>query len=178
MIILVGASASGKTEVAKALAKKYGITKVITHTTRTKREGEVNGVDYFFITQKKFDELVSANALVEHTTYNGNSYGCSKAQISDTKALIVDPNGLKAFLALKDPHIVTFYLTASENTRLARMLKRGDKLEDAQKRIENDRSAFSFSKVGKTDYVVETEKRNIDEVADEIYKKYISLFTR
>ncbi len=48
MIILVGASASGKTEVAKLLARKYGIRKVVTHSTRPLRSGEVNAVDYLF----------------------------------------------------------------------------------------------------------------------------------
>ena len=44
MLILIGASASGKTEGAKTLAKKYNITKIVTYTTRTPRVNERNGV--------------------------------------------------------------------------------------------------------------------------------------
>ena len=49
MLILIGPSASGKTEVAKLLAKKYNITKIVTYTTRAPRINEINGVDYNFV---------------------------------------------------------------------------------------------------------------------------------
>ena len=58
MIVLAGASASGKTEVAKLLAKKYGIVKIITTTTREKRVGEVDKRDYFFVS--KIEEVLSS----------------------------------------------------------------------------------------------------------------------
>ena len=54
MIVLTGASASGKTEVAKLLFIKYDIKKVITHTTRPIRLGEKRGVDYHFVDVEKF----------------------------------------------------------------------------------------------------------------------------
>ena len=57
MIILVGASASGKTEVAKELKKKYDIQKVVTHTTRTRRAQEIEDVDYHFVDTALFLKL-------------------------------------------------------------------------------------------------------------------------
>ena len=54
MILLVGASASGKTEVAKLLKALYGIKKVITHTTRPIRKSEENDVDYHFVSKDEF----------------------------------------------------------------------------------------------------------------------------
>lgn len=57
MIILVGASASGKTEVAKMLGKLFQMRKVITHTTRPMRENEKDGVDYYFVTREEFLNL-------------------------------------------------------------------------------------------------------------------------
>ena len=54
MIILVGASASGKTEIANILIKKYGYEKMVTATTRPMRVNEVNKVDYFFLTEEEF----------------------------------------------------------------------------------------------------------------------------
>lgn len=173
MIILVGASASGKTEVAKLLARKYGISKAITHTTRAMRTNERNGVDYFFVSFDEFDKLKKENAFVETTTYNQNNYGTSKQQISDSKVLIVDPNGLKAFTSLNDPRIITFYLDASEEIRLERMLQRGDSKAQAKKRIENDKIDFAFENIGKTNFVIDTQHQTSEQVADEIYKKYI-----
>ena len=57
MIILVGASASGKTEIAKILYKK-GYKKCVTTTTRQIRPSEVNGIDYHFITKEDFNKLL------------------------------------------------------------------------------------------------------------------------
>ena len=74
MIVLAGASASGKTEAAKLLASKYGITKVITTTTRAMRNGEVNGRDYFFVDRDTFKKMIEEGRFVEYTEYNGNLY--------------------------------------------------------------------------------------------------------
>jgi guanylate kinase len=57
MIVLAGASASGKTEAAKMLAAKYGITKVITTTTRPMRVGEVHARDYFFVSKEESEYI-------------------------------------------------------------------------------------------------------------------------
>ena len=104
MILLTGASASGKTEIAKLLAKKYGIVKAVTHTSRAPRVGERNGVDYFFVSKEEFLALKEQNKFVETTFYNGNYYGTSKAQVTDLKCVVVDPNGLKSFIALHGCH--------------------------------------------------------------------------
>ena len=81
MIILYGPSACGKTEVAKLLASSYSIKKVITHTTRSKRVNEVNGVDYYFVTKEEFLSLKEQGAFVETACYNSNLYGSSKKEI-------------------------------------------------------------------------------------------------
>ena len=51
MIILIGPSASGKTEIAQILEKNYNLKKVITHTTREKRINEKENVDYYFVSK-------------------------------------------------------------------------------------------------------------------------------
>ncbi|MCF0117711.1 MAG: guanylate kinase [Bacilli bacterium] len=172
MIILVGASASGKTEVAKILASKYNIKKIITHTTRNMREGEQNDVDYHFVSKDQFEELLKQDYFVEHTLYNGNYYGTSKKEVQDDKCLIVDTNGLKAFKALNDNHIVVFKLIAEEKTRFDRMIGRGDSKENAETRIINDRIKFSDEEIGKVDYTINTEALGIEGVADLVSKTY------
>lgn len=172
MILLVGASASGKTEVAKMLAQKYRLKKVVTHTTRPMRASETNGVDYHFVTLDQMKELIARGYFVETTVYNGNMYGTSKPEITYDKVLIVDPNGYRSFLALKDKRIVTFLLTASETTRLNRMLYRGDALDEAKKRIANDRKQFADGQLPKTDFTIDSEKISIEEAADLVYRYY------
>ena len=178
MIILVGASASGKTEVARALKREYGITKVITHTTRTPRQGEKTGVDYFFVTEHDFETLRKRGTFVETTTYNSFHYGTSRGQVDDDKVLIIDPNGLKSFLALNDKTIVAFNLTASKKTRTERMKERGDDENSIKERIKTDEIDFAPEKVSMAHFKISTEKKNISQVALEVYEMYVEELTR
>jgi len=172
MIVLSGASASGKTEVAKVLAAKYGIVKMITTTTRPIRINEVDGRDYFFVTKERFLEMIKQNLFVEYTNYNNNLYGSTKDQIKNDRCVVIDPTGLKAYIALNEPSIVTFFLESTEETRYQRMLLRGDKKEDAEARILNDRNVFTKENLSKVDYVIDSEHPTIEELAKEIVNKY------
>ena len=173
MIVLTGASASGKTVTALDLQKRHGLVKAITTTTREKRIGETDGVEYFFISKEEFEKRLKENKFVEHSLYNGNFYGCGVDQVSDNKIVVLDPNGLHSFLKLKDKNIVSFLLIADEKTRKSRMESRGDKEENIQQRIENDVNDFALEKIGKVDFVINTDDYTIEEVSDLIYKLYI-----
>ena len=81
MILLVGASASGKTEVAKLLKSLFGIKKAITHTSRKIRPSEKDGVDYFFVTRERFKEAIENEELLEWTEFVGNYYGTPAAYV-------------------------------------------------------------------------------------------------
>ncbi len=173
MVLLVGPSASGKTEAAKLLGKRYGIVKAVTHTTRKPRLGEIDGVDYHFVSEEEFLRLEKEGAFVETTCYNGKHYGCSKKEIAPGRVVVVDPNGLKSFLGLGNDAIVTFYLNASESTRLERMKTRGDSDEVIESRLENDKTQFSpIGHLG-TDYLIETDRRPLVDIVSEIYERYM-----
>lgn len=172
MIILIGASASGKTEVAKLLDKLYGIKKVITHTTREMRAGEKRDIDYHFVTKDEFLSLKDHDTFVETTFYNNNFYGSSKQEINDKKVLIVDPTGLDSFIKLQNPHIISFYLTANEATRFNRMLIRGDDIELVKARIANDRIKFTSDLEKKVNYQIDSESMSLLDMAEKIYKLY------
>lgn len=173
MIVLAGPSASGKTEVAKYLASYFGMSKIITTTTRPMRKGEVNGKDYFFVSIEQFNTMVEENKFVEYTVYNGNMYGSTKDQIDDNKCVVIDPIGMKAYISLNDPKIVTFYLKASEKIRYKRMIDRGDSVENAKQRILNDKVAFNKKNMCEVDFKIDSENFSIEEVSELVYKKYI-----
>ena len=85
-IIIVGPSAVGKTTIAKGLEKSgLPIIKVITTTTRQKRPNETEGVDYHFIDDKTFENLIATDGLIEHAKYNEHYYG---SRISDVEPII------------------------------------------------------------------------------------------
>lgn len=173
MIVITGASATGKTETAKVLHTLYGINKVVTHTTRKMRVGEVNDLDYHFVTKEEFLKLKDEDFFVETTEYNGNYYGTSKPEIADNKVLIVETKGAKTFLALNDPHIVVFRLLASKDMRFSRMLERGDDLESINKRLENDVTWFADNNFEDPRIIsINTEYLTLAQVAKEMVKLY------
>lgn len=84
LFVVSAPSGAGKTSLLKKLIGELsGVQTAISHTTRSKREAEVDGVDYYFVDQEQFSELVADDAFYEFATVFGNSYGTSKASIAD-----------------------------------------------------------------------------------------------
>ena len=81
MILIVGASASGKTVIAKYLIDTYHFKKFVTSTTRPMRIGEKQNIDYHFLNDEEFDTKIANNDFVEHVTYNGYKYGSERKEI-------------------------------------------------------------------------------------------------
>ena len=173
MLILIGASASGKTQVAKLLAKKHNITKIVTYTTRAMRVNETNGIDYNFVSVDDFAKLTQEDFFVETTYYNSNYYGTAKKDIKDDKCIILDPNGLKSFIALNDSSIISIFLSSDEQKRYERMINRKDSEENAKKRIINDRITFADANLAGITHVVDSDLYNIDELTEVVYKLYM-----
>lgn len=172
MIVLMGASASGKTEVAKMLGKIFNIKKVVTHTTREMRPGEVDGIDYNFVSRAEFIRLASEDYFVESVEYNNNFYGTSKKEMGTNKVLIIEPNGLKPIKELKNDHIVVFFMHASRSVRRKRMLARGDNPTSAMERIIIDDAKFDPRHIVGIDYTIDSENHTVQEIALEVYEKY------
>lgn len=172
MLVLIGPSASGKTEIARILIKKYKMIRMITYTTRPKRIGEINGVSYHFVSKDEFLKLRENDQFVETVCYNDNYYGTRKSDVGIDKIVILEPNGFFAFKEKMPNDIVSFYLDCCEETRRKRMRLRNDKEEDIDKRIIGDKKAFDFDHL-LCDYVIENENGLLDELAEKIYKLYI-----
>jgi len=172
MIVISGPSASGKTEVAKLLAAKFGFTKVITTTTRSMRSHEVNGVDYFFISKEEFEKKIKNDDFVEYMSYNGNLYGSTKDQMGRHRIIVCDLNGLKSYIALGNKHVVTFFLVSDEKTRYERMLSRGDAKKEASSRIKTDKKVFSIDEIEGVNFFIDNENKTLEDLAEEINKDY------
>ncbi len=75
-------SGAGKTSLVHALLERDARTKLsISHTTRAKRPGEVDGQDYHFVTPEAFTKLVNQNAFLEHASVFGNYYGTASSSV-------------------------------------------------------------------------------------------------
>lgn len=82
--VLSAASGTGKTSLVKALlALDAKVTVAISHTTRKPRQGEVEGVDYYFVSQAEFDVLLAEQAFIEHAQVFDYFYGTSKKEVQE-----------------------------------------------------------------------------------------------
>jgi guanylate kinase len=82
MLVLSSPSGAGKTSIARQLlAEDANLTLSVSATTRPPRPNEVDGRDYHFVDQVRFDEMVASNAFLEYATVFGNSYGTPKADV-------------------------------------------------------------------------------------------------
>ncbi len=176
MIILVGASATGKSVIAKQLFDKYNIKKVITYTTRPMRDGEINDVDYHFIDKEDFINKMDNNYFIETAMYNNNYYGTAYEDISRDKVLIVEPNGANVYYEKLKDKVIIFYLQASESERKKRMEIRGDSIDNINKRLKSDVEYFDFNKFKHIDLVINTENKSIENISDIIMEYYRKIF--
>ena len=83
LIVISGFSGAGKGTVAKRLVKDYGYTMSVSATTREPREGEVDGVDYYFKSEADFKNLIDYNGFIEYARYVDNYYGTPRAFVEN-----------------------------------------------------------------------------------------------
>lgn len=164
MIVIIGESASGKSTLQKMLIKddsKY--KKVVTYTTRPKRNGEIDNVDYHFVSQSTFDKLVNADFFLEHAKYRGWCYGTAKEDCKDKNSVaVLNPAGLRALKRL-DFETTSIYLYVDRRSRLIRILERGDNIDEAYRRNLSD--VGQFHEVDKeVDYVIDNTKFHMSKI--------------
>lgn len=89
LLILISApSGAGKTSLVNEIVKRdANLIKSISHTTRTKRTGERNKQDYFFVTTNQFDQMITNNEFLEYAEVFGNFYGTSKTSVNQHRDL-------------------------------------------------------------------------------------------
>lgn len=82
LVVLSGPSGSGKDTVLEKLKQTDTVfDKTVSATTRQMRDGEVDGVDYYFIDKSTFEEKIENGYFLEYTVYNGNYYGTPKSEV-------------------------------------------------------------------------------------------------
>jgi guanylate kinase len=87
LFVVSAPSGAGKTSLVKALCERLPEMKVSTsHTTRARRPNELEGREYFFVTNPEFDRMVAKDAFLEHARVFDNQYGTSKSQLREKLA--------------------------------------------------------------------------------------------
>ena len=173
MIVVVGESGSGKTSLVNAFCEKHPEYKrVVTYTTRPMREGEVDGVDYNFVSVDQFKKMIEENKFVEHNMYRGWYYGTSLDGVNwslDNVIAVLTPAGLRELMrTAKGSHnmtLVSVYLDVDRRSRLIKMLERGDDIEEAYRRNLSDVGQFDGIKKEVDHYIINYRyMRNINDL--------------
>ena len=143
MVILSSPSGVGKTTITKKLHQKYPNLKIsVSHTTRPPRSNEIDGVDYNFISKKKFEELINKKNFYEYAKIFENYYGTLKKNVDETikkNDIIfdIDWQGTKQLTSFRNLNIIKIYLITNSKSELKkRLLKRDQNTkEEVEKRF-------------------------------------------
>ena len=141
MVILSSPSGVGKTTLTKKVQQKYQTFKIsVSHTTRLPRSNEVDGIDYHFISNKKFEELIKSNKFYEYAKIFENYYGTLKENVDQTilqNDIIfdIDWQGTKQLSNYKNLNLVKIYLITNNKEELKkRLIKRNQNSDDEIKK--------------------------------------------
>ena len=117
LLILSSPSGAGKTTLSKKIQQKYYSFKIsVSHTTRSPRDNEVDGVDYYFVNKEKFQELIEKKSFYEYAKIFENFYGTSKKEVNSiikTNDILfdIDWQGTKQLTSFKNLNLVKIFLT-------------------------------------------------------------------
>lgn len=128
VIALMGKAGSGKDTILQKVVSHYPeiFNPIISCTSRPMREGEQEGVNYYFLTDKEFEAKIDNDDMLENTSFNGWYYGITFSSLSDTKVNIgvLNPAGIRSLMRNPDIKLEVYYVLADDKTRLLRQLQR------------------------------------------------------
>lgn len=132
LITITGPSGAGKDTVARMLSEMSGYQVLCSYTTRPKREGEIDGVEHYFV--EKCD--VPHDKMLAYTQYGGYEYWVTLDQLTNKSIYVIDEDGLQV-LCKKFPDIELFKICVSayESTRLSRGVSRERIGRDKQRKL-------------------------------------------
>ena len=128
MVILSSPSGVGKTTLTKKIQQKYHSFKIsVSHTTRPPRSNEVDGIDYHFVTNEKFEKLIKENKFYEYAKIFGNYYGTLKQEVDNifkTNDIIfdIDWQGTKQLSKFDKLNLIKIYLITENKEELKKDL--------------------------------------------------------
>jgi guanylate kinase len=140
LLVVAAPSGAGKTSLVNALLARHDDLHVsVSHTTRPQRDGEVEGVDYHFVTPDDFQQMIKDGAFLEHASVFGNNYGTAADAVAEQLAghrdvvLEIDWQGARQIRATFPRAVTVFILPPSRSALLERLRGRG---QDDEQTIE------------------------------------------
>ena len=179
LIIISGTTCAGKgTVIKKLLEKNDNLTLSISYTSRPKRENEIEGVDYYFVTKEEFEEKIKNGDFLEYARVQyGAYYGTPKKEVIDLLnsgkdcILEIDVQGAKQIKKLYPETILIFIMAPSMNEVKKRIKARG--MENNEQIIERFKVAYNeINEINHYNYVVVND--NVDAAVKKVEAILIS----
>ena len=179
LFTLSGSSGSGKTTLLDLLSRDLAINISVSHTTREKREYEVDGLHYYFVSKDKFDSLIDNNKFIEYENVHGDLYGTTKKGVehylSEKKPLFFELD-VKGALNLKKMYpedTVSIFLSAPNFNELENRLihRSSESKEEIKKRL----SRFSEEENLKKEFDYTVINDNFESTFEELKKMILSM---
>lgn len=174
LIVISGPSGVGKDSVIKTMKDRdLPFHFVVTTTTRPRRQEEVHGEDYFFVSSEKFTQMIENDELLEYAIVYGDYKGIPKEQVHQALArgkdviMRIDVQGAATIRQISPQALLIFLTTQSEEEMIERLKQRKTETTDGlNKRIETARE--ELKRVHEFDYIVINRDCHLDEAVDTI----------
>ncbi len=159
LFVISGSSGVGKSTILKqVMATMPDLQFSVSATSRPPREGETDGVQYFFVTEDAFKQMIEHGAFVEHDYHMGNYYGTLKSEILNKTQigpmiLDVEPVGAMRVKEIYPEAILIYVAPPSLDVLEKRIRKRNDTPEE-QIKLRRERAVWEHAQQDKYDYVV------------------------
>lgn len=178
LTVISGFSGAGKGTVVKQLLQEYDYGLSISATTRSPREGEQDGREYFFKTKEEFEKMIREHQLIEYAQYVGNYYGTPKEyvvqQLEQGKDVILEIE-MQGALRVREilPEVNLIFLTPPTVDELEwRLVSRGtETAEVIRERMARAKEESAYMK--EYDYVVIND--DLDECVENVHQLIRSL---
>jgi guanylate kinase len=174
MVVISGPSGVGKDAVVKELQQRnHALHFVVTMTTRLPRNGEQDGVDYFFVSKEQFEEKIRSNGFIEHALVYQDYKGIPRDQIQMAfdsgrdVILRVDVQGAKTLRGLFPEALLIFLIPSNVNEWYERLLGRQTETKEALT-LRLDTAKEELEQLSEFDYVVVNVQGHLDDTVETI----------
>ena len=179
LIVFAAPSGAGKSSLIKEIiSNNENIELSVSATTRSPREGEIHGKDYFFISDNEFNNLKTKEAFIENASVHGYQYGTLKSLVEEKLnnnirvVLDIDVQGYNQIAASVKNIISIFIIPPSLDELRKRLLLRGLDTEDViEKRLINAKNELKYAKSFENIVLNDDFNRALEEISSIILSK-------